>query len=105
MLESLKFDCPILTEHNFIPCQRILMKFSENCHNMYIILLTCTVWYGGWMLGLNDSVMSKMMTVGVVAPGDTAIPGMSLKGRRPSTLKCIGSISRGRYRAQPSVRN
>ena len=34
MLESSKFDCPIVTEHNFIICQRILMKFSENCQNI-----------------------------------------------------------------------
>ena len=34
MLESSKFDCPILTEHNLIPCQRILMKFLENCQNI-----------------------------------------------------------------------
>ena len=34
MLESSKFDCLILIKHNFILCQRILMKFSWNCHNL-----------------------------------------------------------------------
>jgi len=34
MLESSKFDCPILTEHNFILGQHILMKFSGNCQNI-----------------------------------------------------------------------
>ena len=36
LLESSKFDCLISTEHNFIPCQRILMKFSENCYNISV---------------------------------------------------------------------
>ena len=39
MLESSKFDCPILTKHNFIPCQQILMKFSENCQNILVYWL------------------------------------------------------------------
>ena len=43
MLESSKFDCPILTEHNFIPCQRILMKFSENCKIYQFILNTAVL--------------------------------------------------------------
>ena len=34
MLESSKFVCQILTEHNFVLCQHILMKFSENGHNI-----------------------------------------------------------------------
>ena len=34
MLESSKFDCPILTKHNFIPCQRNLITFPENYHNV-----------------------------------------------------------------------
>ena len=34
MLKSSKFDCPILAEYNFIPGQRILMKFSANCYNI-----------------------------------------------------------------------
>ena len=35
MLESSKYNCPILTEHNLIiSCHRILMKFSENCHKL-----------------------------------------------------------------------
>ena len=34
MFQSPKFDCPILTDHHFILCQHILMKFSANCHNI-----------------------------------------------------------------------
>ena len=36
MLDSSKFDCPILIEHNLIHWQRILMKFSENCQNIFV---------------------------------------------------------------------
>ena len=42
MLESSKFDCPILTEHNSTPCQtdfnEIFRELSE-----YIGLLTCKI--------------------------------------------------------------
>ena len=34
MLESSKFDCQILTKHNFVHCQHILTKFSESFHNI-----------------------------------------------------------------------
>ena len=34
MLESSKFDCPILSELNFLTCQRFPMKFSGNYHNI-----------------------------------------------------------------------
>ena len=36
MLESSKFDCPILSEHNLILCQRILKKYLENCQNILV---------------------------------------------------------------------
>ena len=39
-----------------------------------------------------------------VSPGDTAIPRMydQSQGRRPSTLKCIGSNSQSRYNRAPT---
>ena len=58
---------------------------------------------GGWMLGINDSPMSKMMTVGVGHSRRYCNTGYDQsQGRRPSTLKCIGSISKGDIEPQPS---
>ena len=55
----------------------------------------------GWMLGLSDSAMSKMMTVGVGHSRRYCNTGYDQsQGRRPSTLKCIGSISQRRFRPE-----
>ena len=59
---------------------------------------------GCW--GFTTVLISKMMTVGVGHSRRYCNTGYDQsQGRRPSTLKCIGSISQRRYRAQPSVRN
>ena len=43
MLESSKFDCPILTEHNLTPCQLISIKNFQRIVRIYwsIYLYNC----------------------------------------------------------------
>ena len=103
------FDIPSLGSNQFNS------SFNLNGRNAMLFKAFCFCLYEVrnkklksfcWMLGFNDSAMSKMMTVGVGHSRRYCNTGYDQsQGRRPSTLRCIGSISRRRYRAQPSVRN
>ena len=68
-------------------------------------IIVYSMWWTGGCWGFTTVLISKMMTVKVGHSRGYCNTGYDQsQRRRPSTLKCIGSISQRRYRSQPSVR-
>ena len=93
-----------VTENDLVTQTVSDLWWNQTGSDLHMFITFCWWW---WWLVFNNSTRDKDdTTVGVGNSRRYCNTGYDQsQGRRPSTLKCIGSISRRRYRAQPSVRN